>query len=120
MADLVQSIRDLTEPAVADNAPLFADAILALLDKHRPHNIYTDCGHDHDGTDPGDIEIDDVGFVCQDGYEYTICDVCCTTCGEGDFQTEDCCEGHDHKADGHCPNVVTVIAAALGCGGQQT
>lgn len=93
-------------------------ALVALLDLHKPHDIYEECGHDHDGTDPGDIDIDEIGFVCQDGYQYSICHVCCTTCGDGDYQTEDCVTGHDHLTDGHCPHVVTVIASALGVRGQ--
>lgn len=60
-------------------------------DVHGEIRIYKPCGHQHTPDDAGVSDIDDVGLVCVDGYEYSICHVCCTN---GDGQGEECADGH--------------------------
>jgi hypothetical protein len=63
---------------------------------HREHKIYQeDCGHDHTEDDPGVLDITDVGLVCEEGYDYSICWECCTY-GSGEQSQE--CAGGDHGA----------------------
>lgn len=73
--------------------------IQAVVDLHKPMRIYGECGHTHQPGDPGTLEVDDVGLVCEDGYEYTICLECCA---DGSAQTEDCATNHPHLDEGPC------------------
>ncbi len=59
---------------------------------HSEYRIYKPCGHQHAPTDAGVQEVDDIGLVCADGYEYSICWTCCASGGAG--QTEECVDGH--------------------------
>jgi hypothetical protein len=67
---------------------------------HREFEIFDECGHDeHD--DEGDvIEVDVVGAVCRDGYQYSICRACCAP---NDSQTVVCADDHDHAECWPCP-----------------
>jgi hypothetical protein len=66
-----------------------------VIKLHHPYKIYDECGHRHEATDEGVSHIDDIGFVCEDGYQHSICFHCCTN-GYGD-QTEVCATEHDHS-----------------------
>jgi hypothetical protein len=89
----------------------------AVRELHRPFKIYDGCGHEHewgdDGNPPDGVqEVDEIGLVCDDGYQYSICWSCCTQ-GSG-YQTEDCA-GHRHGKDvPQCPTI-----AILDGGGDQ-
>lgn len=51
--------------------------------QHNEFKIYDDCGHVHPmRSDPGTIEVDGVGLVCEDGYQYSICFDCHTHDGD--------------------------------------
>ena len=68
----------------------------AILKLHSPFKIFEECGHDHsEDESPVAYEVDDVGMVCEDGYQYSVCVQCCT---DGDFMTEECMN-HDHGKD---------------------
>ena len=73
---------------------------IAADEVHAEFRIYKPCGHQHNPDDPGVVDIDDVGLVCADGYEYSICRACCAA--DGDGQTEECADGHDHDACWPC------------------
>lgn len=118
--DLAQQVRDYLaryNRIVPDVAPApLVDALSILLARHHPHPLYTECGHRHEEGDEGVVDVEDVGYVCAEGYQHDICESCCfDICGQ---QDEHCAGTHDH-ARGHCPTVVTVIADALGIGGGQ-
>lgn len=76
-----------------------AEQIRRVRALHTEFRIYTECGHveteDHNG-DP--FEIDDVGWVCQDGYLYSICRECCLH--GGDNQIEECADSHYSYSSG--------------------
>lgn len=92
------------------------EAVRAVLALHEPFRIYEPCGHDH--NDPDDttdaLDIDDVGLVCIDGYQYPVCTECCT---RNSYQTEECATYHSHSK-GHRAHCTTakVLAEALGVG----
>lgn len=94
---------------VALNGTPYVEAIRATIDLHREHRIYERCGHTHQPGEPGVRDVDEVGFVCEDGYAYSICWGCCT--GETGFQSEVCAS--DHEGCWPCKSV-KVIAASLG------
>ncbi len=76
----------------------FASTIRAVLDLHPERRIYDACGHDHplnpDHTLPaGLVCVDEVGVVCQDGYEYSACRYCC--CDADGNVTEECATEHE-------------------------
>ncbi|MGH3099302.1 MAG: hypothetical protein ACRDMV_25255 [Streptosporangiales bacterium] len=76
------------------DASVTVAALRAVLEVHRPTRIYEDCGHEHTDEDVAEgraEEIDDVGVVCEDGYQYTICVECCS---DGGRQTEECAVDH--------------------------
>ena len=60
---------------------------------HRPFKVYDECGHEHQETDEGVTDVEDIGFVCEAGLAYTACSHCCTSYGD---QTEECATYHDH------------------------
>lgn len=69
----------------------------ALSKLHREFKIFSECGHDHE-VDPdqgmhGLFWVQDVGVVCEDAYDYSVCKACCTKDGD---QTEECATYHDH------------------------
>ncbi len=73
-------------------------AVYALLALHSERRTYDACGHDHplnpDHTLPaGLVAVDEVGVVCEDGYEYSACSSCC--CDTNGYITEECATGHD-------------------------
>lgn len=65
---------------------------------HRPYSIYTECGHDHDPGEPGVLDVDDVGLVCDEGKMYDICASCCVH-NSGSGQDMECMENHFHSKD---------------------
>lgn len=74
----------------AEDVPALIGAVRAVLELHAPLRIYDDCGHRHTAEDveAGRAKnISEVGYVCEDGFEYEICHECCT---DGEYQTEDC------------------------------
>lgn len=77
-----------------------SDTIRTVLDVHRPLRIYDDCGHQpheyaEDGSVPaGMVEIEGVGLVCEEGYQFSICSECCT--GMDGYQSQHCESEHDH------------------------
>jgi hypothetical protein len=75
------------------------ETIQRVRDRHSPMKIYTECGH-NDGECPDPIEVEEIGWTCQDGYMYSICRECCTENGQ---QTEVCATYHDHKNEPLCP-----------------
>lgn len=111
MPDLAQQIRDrLTLPGAHD---LPRNAIRAVLNRHTPKRIFVECGHQHQPDEPGVIEVEEIGSVCNAGYLYTICGECCSWDG---YQTEHCADNHaqdDHTRCSPCPTVRD-IAAELG------
>jgi len=86
-----------------DDANFVADVVewlqareAAILKLHAPFKIYDECGHDHsEDESPVAFEINDVGMVCEDGYQYSVCIQCCT---DNDTMTEECMN-HDHGKD---------------------
>lgn len=74
-----------------ENARLLA-GMAAIRDLHSPFYLYDECGHAHVGDEPNVSEIENVGLVCEDGYEATICHQCCT--GGSGYQTLECADNH--------------------------
>jgi hypothetical protein len=98
---------------VALNGTPYVDAIRAVLDEHPPRRIYDECGHTHTEGEPGTVTVDEVGVVCEAGYQYTICRGCCCT---DDWEQTGWC-GAEHRRDllpcWPC-TTVRVTARALG------
>jgi len=65
---------------------------------HRPFRIYDECGHKHEEGEPGVKEIDEVGLVCEAGFQYEICRACCVD-SHLDEMTETCATEHTHGAN---------------------
>lgn len=91
----VARVDDLTGQVAGRDA-----TIQRVRDRHAEHKIYTECGHQHEESDPGVVEVDLIGPVCEAGYEYSICRECCV---EGGEQTEVCATYHDHRFRPLCP-----------------
>lgn len=94
--------------------------IQRVLDLHQPMRIYDacDCHHAETGGE-GWVEVDDIGLVCPDGWQYTICRACCTDATG--HQTEQCVTEHVHDRDRYCRTVTAMTtgdeALAAGVGG---
>ena len=58
-----------------------ARAIDEIRKRHKPYGIYDDCGHEHDETEAGVIEVMDIGYVCKSGLLYEVCFYCDTDDG---------------------------------------
>jgi len=71
--------------------------ITDALALHTEVRIFQPCGHEHDGSEAGVEYVDEVGSVCQDGYQYSICRACCCDGPDGDHGQHEVC------ADTHCP-----------------
>lgn len=118
MTDLHGALVDHIDaaPDIADGILGMRDALRAVLELHQPRRIYDECGHEHTEEDrkaSRAVAIDEVGYVCKDGYQYSICRSCCMD-SDNDYQTEDCATYHDHGAGKPtCPTEVA-IASALG------
>lgn len=72
----IEERRTLT--AERDGLQARLNAGLAL---HTEFKIYEECGHEHtdDDVDAGRaFAVEEVGYVCADGYLYSICKRCCT------------------------------------------
>jgi len=67
--------------------------IAALRELHRPHGIYGDCGHTHEETDAGVVDIDEIGLTC--AKEFDVCVECCLVPDEV-AQSEWCNDHHQH------------------------
>lgn len=52
------------------------------MKEHAEHRIYDECEHDHLPGEPGVIEVQEVGLVCEEGYMYSVCFDCHTHDGE--------------------------------------
>lgn len=97
-----------SNPEAAQEA-IILDCLAAYLGQlrevgnlHRSWDIYDECGHRHelneDGSLPDDVKnIPEVGYVCHEGFMYSICRECCT---DGEFQTEECATYHNHHQPG--------------------
>ena len=58
-------------------------ALAAVKALHSPFEIYDECPHDdHKESDPGVLDIDDVGLTCAEGLIQTVCRECDTHDGE--------------------------------------
>lgn len=90
-------------------AATYNGTLANVLDLHREHRIYERCGHTHQPGEPNVLDVDEVGYVCEDGYIYSICWCCCT--GETGFQSESCASDHEG-----CWPCATVEAVAAGLG----
>lgn len=55
--------------------------------EHREWKTYDECGHDHEPEDPGVVDIEDIGLVCQDGFMYSVCFACHTHDGDAHEDT---------------------------------
>ena len=105
------------EASCAD-VPRLVAALEAVLARHQPHQIYTECGHAHacdSGAERDKAGVIDCGdFVtCDDGYMYSVCRECCID----DGQTEACADGHHHDPGKPiCATVADLSAALLGEG----
>lgn len=82
----------INEPHLTADAKFFAAGLRKVMALHSEQRIYELCGHRHPANDPTAREASEVGFVCEDGYLYSICAECCADGGE---QTERCCDDHD-------------------------
>jgi hypothetical protein len=87
-AELKARVDDLTGQVAGRD-----ETIQRVRDLHSEYRIYTECGHEETEDHNGDpFEIDDIGWICQDGYLYSICRECCIH--GGDVQTEECADFH--------------------------
>ena len=73
------------------------EALAELRALHGPKRIYDDCGHRHT-TEEFDalnlVDVDPIGYVCEDGLLYVICGECCTD--ENGDQLAECADNHAH------------------------
>jgi hypothetical protein len=76
--------------------------VAALRGLHKPFGIYEECGHDHTEEDfeaGRCIEVDLIGYTCEEGLMYRVCTHCCTDNQTFEqYQTEDCATNHEHGA----------------------
>lgn len=89
-----------------------ADRVNDALVLHRPAPIYETCPHDHTTEDLEAgrcIEVDPVGYTCDDGYMYAICRGCCTD-GDGE-QTGVCADEHAGNC-WPCPTARVLLGTA--------
>lgn len=95
-------------------AMVLAAALDAVLDQHRPLRIYDECDHDHDDDDLDAgrcIDVSEVGYTCEDGYLYSVCQACCMD-DLDTGQREPCADGHDHRTgDWLCETTERILAA---------
>lgn len=79
-----------------------AEQVKRVREAHRPWRIYGECGHRHEKADTvlGVQDVRDVGLVCKDGYDYTVCRACC--CDADGNQTLECVENHSRECH-PCP-----------------
>lgn len=84
-------------------------ALEAVVALHKPITLYEECGHTHEDNEPNVMDVPDVGFVCQDGKLYDVCNECCT---DGDSQNETCAGDHDHGKDKPICKTIAVIKNA--------
>lgn len=90
-------------------SPAAFRALRAVLDLHKPFRIYDECGHNHAEGEAGVIEVEEIGLVCEDGYQYSICGECCA---DDVYQKEECGSDHHHPCY-PCPTV-RAITSVLG------
>jgi hypothetical protein len=83
---------------------------------HTEFKIYTECSHrDHGDGEPSVRLIPDVGYVCDEGYLYSVCRGCCTDDG---YQREDCDDVHstagapDPSGCWPCPTIIALDGEA--------
>lgn len=71
-----------------------AEQVKRVRDEHSEQRIYGDCGHEHEApdADQGVRDIPEVGLVCEDGYDYSVCRSCC--CDDDGNQSRECAEEH--------------------------
>jgi hypothetical protein len=107
--------------AAALHAGRLANAVEAVLEIHKPFRIFDECDHHHeyaaDGSLPEGVqEIENIGLVCEDGYQYSICRSCCTE--DSGYQVEHCADVHRHDGPDPCWPCPTAraIAAQFGVG----
>jgi hypothetical protein len=85
-AELQARVDDLTGQVAGQS-----ETIQRVRDRHSEYRIYDECGHGHDADEPGIGYAAEIGFVCEDGYMYSVCRECCTADGE---HTEHCATDH--------------------------
>lgn len=86
VAELQGRVDDLTGQRDGRDA-----TIQRVRDRHSEYRIYDECGHGHDADEPGIGYAVEIGFVCEDGYMYSVCRECCTADGA---HTEHCATDH--------------------------
>lgn len=97
-----------------ENSENAEEALSAVVALHGEFRIFDECGHEHTEEDVKAgraFNVSEVGYVCEDGYRYSICRECCR---DGDYQTEDCATYHKHTADGPQCRTVHAVAEKLG------
>lgn len=113
MPDLDQQIRDeIIRHGVG--ASMLRNTLRDVLDLHRPHYVYDgECDHNHRKGEPGVVDVEDVGLVCADTFDKTICRACCMD--GSDYQTEECADRHPLSC--YPCSTVRAAARAFGIGG---
>lgn len=72
--------------------------LAAVYTLHKPEPWYTtDCGHEHEDTEPGVILVGDDGEpVCENGFLFNVCSACCV---RREVRTDECEQRHQHSKD---------------------
>lgn len=98
-------------------AKVVSDLVTAVLDLHVPQRLYDACGHDHTDGEPGVVLIDEHGYVCADGYQFSVCRECC--CDPDGNRGLTCADTHGDVDAAPCWPCPTVrgVARALGLRG---
>lgn len=103
--------------ALEQEGALKDEALAELRGLHGPKRIYDECGHRHT-TEEFDalnlVDVDLIGYVCEDGLLYVICGECCTD--ENGDQLAECADNHAHT-DGEpvcdTARILSALAARL-------
>lgn len=93
-----------------------AEALAAVLTLHKPWRVYDECACIEPSSDDGNhVQVDEIGLTC--AVLYLACRECCSDGGDGEYQTEECANSHEHTMDDpdRCPTVAA-ITQALGGG----
>ncbi|MGI5162758.1 hypothetical protein ACQEU3_47130 [Spirillospora sp. CA-253888] len=105
--------------------PLPAERLTEIRTDHRESRLYQPCGHtpaEHHGEP---FEIDGIGWVCEDGYQHSVCQRCCIE-PSSDTQTEHCVDTHDTRPCWPCDTALLLTendwlwSARCSCDGDPT